>query len=496
MTIVQGPSWTRPGLDVAAGRYPLSVERHVMRTVELLVPGVTTVTPHARYYALHALVAVEATRRGLTTAETQQLLRRAEVTLAAVYYAHDHAHDHAGAGFPRAHGMGTLAKWLSSGEVDLDEVSQPGRDGYARSAWGFWNPYAASEIALEILQPEKFLTPGNSCDENAVRDGLDGLLDLARRRRLVVDELSAHGELCVCAGGNAPDGRWLARLLCSPVVDEDGRSRDTARHETIRLLTRTMQTHPVRNATGDVGSAVAFGDFITTDPVAASLSVAQAWRGVMLRNYAVGAWRRLWSWLVGQVNGTISVDELADRFADELPDTTVAAFLDELPATVTATGAPAPAEQQLRDSDGPPPRRELAVLAVGARRIDELTGRARDAFLGRQYDVELGPRWTARRLDEAHSLSLRDFAQHLTRELVTRSQRIALSKARPRLDGSLWLPTRLHQRGELLFKTSDEGGGEVGLRFDRLTTVLAGAGVVRRVDGMWQVTPDGEALLG
>lgn len=60
---LQGPAWSAPGLDIAAGRYPLAVERHVMRMADLLVPGVTTVTPHARYYALHALIADEAASR-------------------------------------------------------------------------------------------------------------------------------------------------------------------------------------------------------------------------------------------------------------------------------------------------------------------------------------------------------------------------------------------------------------------------------------------------
>ena len=61
MTTLQGPIWSAPGLDIAAGRYPLAVERHVMRMANLLVPGVTTVTPHARYYALHGLIADERT---------------------------------------------------------------------------------------------------------------------------------------------------------------------------------------------------------------------------------------------------------------------------------------------------------------------------------------------------------------------------------------------------------------------------------------------------
>ena len=64
--LAEGPQWSAPGLDIRSGRYPLSVERHVMRMADLLVPGVTTVTPHARYYALHALIATEAADRGLS----------------------------------------------------------------------------------------------------------------------------------------------------------------------------------------------------------------------------------------------------------------------------------------------------------------------------------------------------------------------------------------------------------------------------------------------
>jgi hypothetical protein len=60
----------------------------------------------------------------------------------------------------------------------------------------------------------------------------------------------------------------------------------------------------------------------------------------------------------------------------------------------------------------------------------------------------------------------------------------------------LWLPTRLHERGEFLFRTSKEGRGDVGLRLDQLTTVLAGAGVLQVAAGRWQVTSAGEALLG
>jgi hypothetical protein len=490
MTLVEGPAWSVQGLDIRAGRYPLSVERHVMRMADLLIPGVTTVTPHARYYALHALVATEAAARELSDLETQDLLRRAEVALAVVSYAHDHVTT----GLPRAHGTDALARRLHSGEIDMAEASRPGPGGYVRNAWGFWNPYAASEVALRILSRDSMPVPGDSCDAASVRSGLGGLLDLARETRLVVGELHGHGELCVCSGGHAADGRWLARLLCA---QDSGGERDGSgsRQETIRLLTRVMQTHEIQEAAADVIPVLAFGDFVMTDPVTSELGVTPVWRGVVLRNYAVGAWRRLWSWMVEQVEGLMPVADFTARFCEAFPGQTVGAFLDGLPATVTGTGAPEPAELHLRASDRPVPVREFAVLAVGARRVGELSGRVLDAFLG-QRGVELGPEWMSHRLTEAHAVPLRDFARGLAGDLLARGQRVALSKARRRSDGTLWLPTRLHERGDLLYRTSQEGSGDVGIRLDQLTTVLAGAGVLHYADQNWRVTPAGEALVG
>ena len=149
MKSLEGPAWSAPGLDIAAGRYPLAVERHVMRMADLLVPGVTTVTPHGRYFALHALIAVEAEHRGLSNVETQRLLRRAEVALAAVSWSHEDGDT----GLPRAHGTDALARRLHTGTVDVVEASQPGQNGYVRNSWGFWPPYSASEISLGVLAP-------------------------------------------------------------------------------------------------------------------------------------------------------------------------------------------------------------------------------------------------------------------------------------------------------------------------------------------------------
>lgn len=48
---VTWPRWSDSESGTYAGLYPLSVERHVQDTADRLVPGITTVTANARYYA-------------------------------------------------------------------------------------------------------------------------------------------------------------------------------------------------------------------------------------------------------------------------------------------------------------------------------------------------------------------------------------------------------------------------------------------------------------
>ncbi|MEU0532317.1 hypothetical protein [Amycolatopsis tolypomycina] len=456
-----------------------------------LVPGVTTVTPHARYFAVHGLVAAEARAQGLDRERTQDLVRRAEVALAAVSFVHHGGHDSA---VGRAHGTDALVSWLKGGMVPLAEASRAGRGGYVGSAWGFSAAYFGSELTIGVvLGPDR--APGPACDEPLLRRSLGELLELARCEQLRVDDLAVHDGLCICAGAGAEDGDWLASLLCGT----DTRAPDTEstrrRRATIQLVARIIDTHPVRTVTGDVGDVLAFGSFLTEDQIAACSPVAGEWRGLVLRNYTVSAWRRLWAWLVNGVSELTHVDDMVAALADKFPVGTVESFLAALPPTMSAAGDPANAEVLLgAGSDGP--KQDLAVLAVGAARTRELTGAALQVFAGRP-DQELTPSWFAALLHEQRSSRMADFAARLVHLLVARSERVAFMKTRRNADGTLWFPGRLRSLdGGWLYRTGRERRGSVNLRLDRLGNVLVGAGVLAAGPEGLRVTERGRALLG
>ena len=71
-----------------------------------------------------------------------------------------------------------------------------------------------------------------------------------------------------------------------------------------------------------------------------------------------------------------------------------------------------------------------------------------------------------------------------------------MAKMRRMPNGQLLLPTRLLERGDFLYKTSNEGGGDVGLRIAQLGNILTGVGVFDRAEDQWQVTPMGKVALG
>lgn len=371
-------------------------------------------------------------------------------------------------------------------------MSTPGASGYSVAKWGFWGAYAGSETALGILRRGRSPAPGKRYDDDAARSALGSILDLANQSHLSAQALAdAASELSLYRCAAAPDGPWLATLFCGG----EGKPNQL-RRGTLQLIARIIDTGDVVSLDRDVSAALTFGDFVDTDPLAASSQVASTWRGVLLRNYSVGAWRKLWAWLVDQVydHNAVTVETLASAFADRLPTGTVTDLVADIPDLFDATGHPAPVERALRESGRPIPHRELQVLAAGAGRIDRLTGDTAVAF-GRAHADDLTPSWIRHRLADASTQSLRDFGIHLVRDVMAKSQRVTMSKTVIRDDGTLWIPSRLHQRGNELIATAREGSGDVGTRLLQLAANAAACGVFDVTGPTWRVSDRGRDLL-
>ncbi|GAB3137194.1 hypothetical protein GCM10027290_02480 [Micromonospora sonneratiae] len=493
---VTGPAWTSSRSGTYPGRFPLSVERHTMNLVDRLVPGVTTVTLNARYYALHGLVASEVDRRGLNLAAAQNLLRRAEVTIGAVSTRHYQRNPAAHEALSRPHAYDTILPQVRAGQVDLDRLAAP--QVYAQPNWGFWPAYRGSEMLLRIVTRTNEIGPGERLDQSAVQAGLRDVLELLDEKTLDVDLLDAYEELCVCRAVDSPDGAWLARLLAASGTDADG-TRAAVRRQTLRMIARCLQLTEVYQVSTDVSQFVAYAPESFEDRVLTSLDLTAEWRGLILRNHSVAAWRGLWAWLVNGMSGLTTRSQFTDRFAEALPDVAVADFLAGLPHTSTPAGRAAPAEHDPDLDAAATPVRCLGVLCLGARRAMELRGRELHGFQGHDPEdifEELAPAWLAAQLDRWKPRSLRDFARWLAEVMLNRSQRLALAKARrdPR-SGTLKIPTRVHTRDEFVFRDSVESSGGAALRWDQLAGILAGAGLLSRVDGVWTLGPRGDLIV-
>lgn len=484
---VVGPVWTSDQPGTKIGRFPLSVERHTMTAVDSLVPGVTTVTLNARYYAVHALAAARARTHRWTAAEAQMQVRRLEVAMGAVSAVHamTKGSDHR-SWLSVPHGYNVLAGHMGpTGPVDIAAMSAHGV--YAQPRWGFLAAYRGSEMRLRILASnEANLAPGERLDEDAVAEGLDGLVDLARTDVLDRTTLVAHEHLCLCRMNTAIDGQWLARLFAAG--EYDLRS-DRTRRGTLQMMSRAVQVAEIETMTAGLTNFVCFDPRARDDEVIAGIEVVPLWRGLMLRNMSVSAWRELWAWLVGQIDGYMPRAALAEVFADGLPAQTLTAFRSSLPLTTNSDGSPRGAESDSELARAATAHRVLGVLLLGAVRALELEGKELYGFQGnRPEDVheELAPTWLAARATEWADRPVRDFARWLTDIMLDRAQRIALKKAVPNSRSGRWqVPTRVHLRDDFVFKTSDEGGGPASLRLGQLAGIASGMGLLSADDSRW-----------
>jgi hypothetical protein len=482
-----GPGWAPHSLDVQGGRFPLSVEAHLLNMTASLVPGATTVTTSARYYTLHGAVALEAERRQLEVEDRLELLRRCEVLMAAASIVHPSAT--AGT----VHGNDVLIRRSAGTRFDIDQLSIP-KDGYSDARTGFLGPYIGSELTLGILD-DGTMAPGKRLTGASLGNGFDGLFDLAGQPSVTADQLADAAGLSIGALRVSDDGHWLARQLCA--VDlPDMDVADRTRAGTVRLLERAAALAPSSNIVESFRQVVACGPSARTDPVIAVIPEAEPWRGTLFRHDSVGAWRELWAWLVDAIDGPTRRSELIERLADELPGTTLGGFERELPATQDTQGDPIDAESLIRHQQRTVPSKSLALIMLGAIRASELTGPSRAALVGNAQKVAvLSPIWVGDWVDNRRHMHLRDVAGELTEVLLDRAMRIAMSKMRLR-NGRMWLPSVVGERGEFLYRVGREGRGNVGLRLDQLAGLLRGVGVFDSSSAGWTLGPRGVELLG
>jgi hypothetical protein len=466
-----------------------------MNTVDRLVPGVTTVTLNARYYSLHGLIAAEALKRNLDLTAPQGLMRRAEVAIGAVSARHLHVDPVAHRGLSRPHGYDTIMPHVHAGSVDIGALAAPGV--YAQSPWGFWPPYRGSEAVLQIVRANAF-SPGDQFDSAAAEKGLGDVLHLANLPVLGSKMLDDCAHLCICQSTGSADGAWLASLFAQPGISDERQTRAWTRRQTLRILARCVELASMQRFSSEVSRFLAYDDAVTEDRVLAGTVISARWRGVILRNHSVGAWRYLWAWMVNGIDGLTPRAALGDQFAGALPPQTVGAFSHDLPATRTSDGQPAPAELDADLSESDWPVWGLSILLLGARRARELEGHELSGFQGDDPEdifEELSPAWMAGQLDIWRDRPVQDFARWLADVMVNRAQRLALRKARPDpKTGKLKIPSRVYLRDRFIFRDSAESGGQASLRLDQLAGVLAGAGLLTLGDDTWAIGPRGDLL--
>lgn len=489
MQLVRGPVWGG-GLDGRyPGRYPLSVERHVLRSVAELMPGVTTVTRNARYYSLHSYIAHYALARGLTEVESLEFLRRSETLMAAISVLHEGHH----AWLPRPHGADYLDSRIKNG-LDLDQLSRPG--AYASRTVGYKGQYQASEALLGLL-PSSSKDQGPAFDAGRLDDGFRGLYELTRQEHISEKQMRAHSHLCVCGSRTESDGPLLRELLlangAAPGTDHD------KRRQTVRMMLRLIQISSPSSLDSELINTLNYSPLVRQDEQLSQLDAVAAWQGVTLRSRSVGAWRGLWAALVAAVPGLCHRSEFSSPLVDALPDVSVGQYLHSFPPTWASDGTARPSElDQSVVSDSATPT-HMATLLVGSMRVAGIPDPVRPYFESKNDSLqELSPTWLSAQVHEWEGRPLRDFARHIVELLLHRANRLSLRKAK--FDASLGtvkIPTRIFFRDDLVFKDSNEGSGNVSLRWAPLVHILSGVDlVVRDENEHWQITERGAEALG
>lgn len=491
--LAEGPFWSDGETGRMAGRFPLSVESFPMARVAELLPGVTTVTPHAKYYALHSYIASELAG-GKVDHDWIDFFRRCEVVVGAASTLHLQAEPLAHSGLAAPHGHDKIVAAIEAeGLVPVADLAGP--RAYAQAKRGFLGPYLGSERAMGLVSDAGGgLQPGSWVAESGMPRLFAGLKDLALQDQVALADLESRSDLCVCGQGGR-ERPWLSQVFFPDLVDPA--SPAAKRRQTAIMLLRLVEMYSPDDVSRGLEQQLVADTWVRQDATLSGLDVVPAWRGVVLRRWFSGAWRDLWAWLVNeQLTSAVPTAVLREVLTDQLPNMTVREFLFDLPAAMEE-GEPTSAEFHRDVGDLNAGSRSLARIMIGATRAGKLGEREAPYFENRALEArnrELTPHWMLNYLDERMSRSMKLVGPEIIDLVLRRAQRVAMAKASYK-DGRLVIPSRVGVRDGVVFADSREGGGPVSLRWNQLAQVLCGLGYLERDDATWSVV-NGVAIHG
>ena len=257
------------------------------------------------------------------------------------------------------------------------------------------------------------------------------------------------------------------------------------------LLLTALEGRPVRSPDQAMADLCCFSPLESSVSDERQRSWALHWRGALLRNASVTAWRWLWWWLTEQLRAQPqSAADLGNALAGAL----IAAagsdgpardiLLDGLPER-SAAGRLRDAESAVLYPDGQEsgePLEYLRCLALGALRLNDLDGPAKMAFC---QHAELGPLWVRRWLDGLGDESLSAVGRSLTGVLLRQAEELS---RRRRAMGAGEAPAAAHTPAadrSVLDLAGEEGSTTAGLRLGRLTQILGELDVLGAAAGVF-----------
>lgn len=463
------------------------METATLSNARRLAPLINSGTAHARYYLLHAAVAaVSPAAAGeadvLDTAREQ--VRRAEVVLAAASLRHAAAyseeHD-APLPYRDPHGTRVVAEHLGTGVIDVPAVA----GAYSSQTGGFLSVYRGAEIEAGLLDAANgTLLSGPVLMPDAGLPAVRAVLEAAGEDRLTVDQLDRLlPAACLCQVRSGDESRLLSAILFGADGDLVPAPRSVRQARARTAATARLLLHALDGQPPGIDARTAMTRLCYEPTRLAALGESRlvdwalSWRGALLRNASVTAWRWLWWWLTACLEEQPrSRAALGEALAEALVEG--AGGDGNVMETLTAALPPHRDGDRIHDvehellfpggDESYDPWDYVRVIALGARRLPGLHGPELRSF---DEAGELGPGYVEELLHTVGRFSVAEFGRDLAGRLLRQAEEISHRRVRWEA-GRLRIPTRLREIGEVLDLAGTEGSTAPGLRLERMRQIL------------------------